>query len=197
MTRQSTQPLTHHSLSATNRQAREVANNYKSGWLLLDAPYQRGSVWTLDQRIALVQSWLLGIPVPAIMTNDRMTRRWRETNGREPAVNEPFIAVIDGKQRCETAIMWFDGDLAVPASWFLPSEVVTTIDTDDGPYVTNDGLSVAEQRRVNNRAMLPVIEANVDSITAEADLYLLVNGGGTPQTAADLDNAALYSSKDI
>jgi hypothetical protein len=195
MTRQTSAPLTDHRLSASNRTAREfVRTMHESGWLILDPPYQRGTVWTDDQRIALVRSWLTGIPVPGVIVNDRTNSAWIARHGRDIHATQPFIAVVDGKQRIETAIAWFTGDLAVPASWFVSDDVETTIETDDGPYVTFFGLTLAAQRVLGNRAMLPLIETKVGSIEEEADLYLLVNGGGTPQTDADMANAAQYAT---
>ena len=84
---------------------------------------------------------------------------------------------------------------AVPASWFPAEHVERTEDTGDGPYVRYSGLSVIGQRIFANRAMLPVIEAKVATISAEADLYLLVNMGGTAETDDDLLNASLHSSQ--
>jgi hypothetical protein len=194
MTRQTTEPLTEHFLAASNRTAKEIATTMAdSGWLILDPPYQRASVWTEDQRIALVRSWVSGIPVPAVLINDRTSMAWTKANG--PVTGDASLAVVDGKQRIETAITWFAGDLAVPASWFPADHVETTVDTDDGPYVTYLGLTLPARRFMGNRAMLPLIEAKVATVEEEADLYLLINGGGTPQTESDLANAASHASE--
>lgn len=194
MTRQTMEPLRHFGLSAGNREARGVAQMASEyGWLDINPPYQRGSVWSADQQIALVRSWMMGIPVPAVIVNDRSNSAWVAANG-DPG--ERYLACVDGKQRIETSVAWFTGSLAVPASW-LDAEDITdgaTLGTEDGPYVTYEGFTLAGQRRMARRAFLPVIEAKVASIAEEADLYLLVNGGGTPQTEADLDNAARHGS---
>lgn len=192
MSRQTSVPIRHLSLHASNRSARETARSADRGQIDLTPPYQRGSVWTEDQRMALVRSWLSGVPVPAVILNDRTNDAWVNQYG-DPG--EMFWAVVDGKQRIETARAWFTGDLAVPASWFNPEHVAAPIDTADGPYVRFDGLTLPGQRIMGNRASLPVIEAKVASLQEEADLYLLINGGGTPQTDADLANAALHSSE--
>ena len=196
MTFQTTAPLTHQSLHASNRQAREVVRHAQDWGIDLNPPYQRGSVWTLEQRINLVRSWLLGIPIPAIMVNDRTHQAWIDNNGSTHLDNSGAEwAIIDGKQRLETGIAWWESTFAVPASWFPAEHVERTEDTSDGPYVRYSGLSVIGQRIFTNRAMLPVIEAKVATISAEADLYLLVNMGGTAQTDDDLLNASLHSSE--
>jgi len=181
MTRQTTASLRNIPMNATNRTVVDLAHGVQRGDITLDAPYQRGHIWTVDQRIALIRSWLQGIPVAAAILNNRMGRGW--------PVAGPAYAVVDGKQRITTAIMWLDDEFAVPASWFDPRWVDTTVDTDDGPYVHHSNLSVVGQRMFATRAMLPCAEAQVSSVAAEAEVYLLVNGEGTPQTDADMVNA--------
>ena len=45
-----------------------MANNGDRGeWMDLNAPYQRGSVWTLDMRRNLIKSLLMGLPVGSII----------------------------------------------------------------------------------------------------------------------------------
>lgn len=188
MTRQTAQPLQHMSLQATNRTAADLVHALQRGDLVVDTPYQRGDVWTEDQRIGLINSWMLGLPVPAIITNNRATPGFiRRNPGSELG---PVYAVIDGRQRMVTAIKWFTGDLAVPATWFKPDHIEATEDTEDGPYVRFTGLTVVGQRFSSSRAQLPMCEAAVYTIKEEAAIYVLVNGGGTPQTAADMDRAA-------
>lgn len=190
MTRQTTAPLEHVNLNATNRSARELASMVADGYINLDPPYQRGAVWTLDQRIGLVRSWLTGVPIPALIINNRTSAWWKDTAVYDVRVSGPEMAVVDGKQRILCAVAWFGGEFAVPASWFLSEYVERTEDTDDGPYVRYTGLTVVGRRLMANRAFLPVAEGTLPTQQAEAEVYLLVNGGGTPQTDADMANAA-------
>ena len=189
--RQTAQPLPDYRLSASNKTAREVARNMVP-LMDLNPPYQRGTVWTADQRIALVKSWAMGVPVPPVILNDRDTPGWAAEMGPLSYEDDDVRtwAVVDGKQRIETAIAWHAGELAVPASWFPAGHVAVVVDTADGPYVTYAGLSPSWQRRLGTTCMLPVIEAKLPSLQAEAELYLLVNGGGTGQSGADMARAA-------
>lgn len=110
------------SLDSSIRQVRSFADlaSESSGGqtpvgLLLDPPYQRTSVWGPEQRQNLIRSFLMGLPIPAVVLNDRFaagdgafwsgTRDWR-------------VAVVDGRQRLETLLDWWSGKLAVPAAWF-------------------------------------------------------------------------------
>lgn len=190
MTRQTPAPLEHLSLSTADRQAREIARSFSEFGLDLNPPYQRGKVWTVDQQIALVRSWLTGTPTGVVIFNDRSTSEWMNANGYDPTESgDPIYAVIDGQQRITAARSWFSDELAVPASWFTSEDVTATEDTDDGPYVRWSGLTLPRQRHFANRAHLTVATARVATIQEEAAVYLLVNGGGTPQTPADMANA--------
>lgn len=186
MTRQSPKPLSNLSLHATNRPASFYPHLHEKGLLLLDPPYQRGAVWSTAQQMGLIYSWLRGLPIPAVVINKRDTTAWDRAN---PGYDGPMWAVIDGQQRIRTAIAWFNSDLAVPSSWFKPDLVDTSENTDDGLYVRFAGLALPGQRHFDNFALLPTAEAQLPTVEAEAEVYLLVNGGGTPQTAADMARA--------
>lgn len=183
MTMQTPTPLVHQSLDATNRMAAELVRFVENAQMTLDAPYQRGSVWSVRQQQDLVRSWLLGLPVPAIIINARYRCPGWDTKGHE-------YACIDGKQRIEAARAWFHGNLAVPASWFREEHIASTIETEDGPYVTHEHLTLSGQRYTSNRFMLPVAEARVEKVAQEAVIFGLVNGGGVPQDDETMARAA-------
>jgi hypothetical protein len=191
MTRQTDQPLLDYQLNTSSRSARDLARHMVPQ-MDLDPPYQRGAVWTLDQRIGLVKSWITGVPIPAVILNNRDNYGWTRTYGAPVYKQHPgqIWAVVDGKQRIETAVAWFTNELAVPASWFDRLDVARTADTEDGPYACYDMLTVRTQRMMGLHIQLPVIEAKLPSVQAEAELYLLVNGGGTGQTPEDMARAA-------
>ena len=101
--------LTRLRLSQTNRPI-EVVNYWKSsGGLLLSPPYQRGDVWGMTRRKNLIRSILLGIPIPSIIINDRASAGWDDYT---------TCAVIDGKQRMTTILMFLENQFSVPGDWF-------------------------------------------------------------------------------
>lgn len=192
MTRQTIAPFDHTSLNPSFQSARWLARRIQEGEITLDPPYQRGDAWTLDQRIALVQTWLRGLPAGVVILADRCNTAWAAANpGRDPYKdNEPLWACVDGKQRLTTAVMWFSSAFAVPASWVPADYIATTEDTEDGPYVRQNGLTAKGERFMERYCSLLVAETkDCASEAAEAAFYLLVNGGGTPQTDADMRNA--------
>lgn len=187
MTLQTQQPLEHRNLSATARQAAELVSNVTNGELDLNPPYQRGPVWTLDQRQNLIRSMLLGIPVPAVILN----ARWQSATWDQG----PSWACVDGRQRIETMCQWMADELPIPASWIEPAMVDATFDTDDGPYLNYKHLTMAGRRITRGRFLIPVAEAQVDTVEEEAAIYLLVNGAGTAQSAGDLERAARIAAQ--
>ncbi|GAB3147167.1 hypothetical protein GCM10027290_30020 [Micromonospora sonneratiae] len=184
MTRQTQAPLTPLPTSFAFWSIDEYTNRIRRGEMALDTPYQRGRRWTDDQRVDLMRSWLQGVPIPAVVLNERYGAAWRD-NGCDAHVT---YAVVDGRQRLETALAWQDGDLAIPSSWLPADWVRTAQDTDDGPYVRVTGLR--SPHRVARLMDLPCVRARVDTVADEAAIYLLINGAGTPHTDADLDRAA-------
>ncbi|MFC4897961.1 DUF262 domain-containing protein [Streptosporangium amethystogenes subsp. fukuiense] len=185
MTHQTAGLIEHMSLNMTARTADGLIQMAKSGdlaWEGPHVPYQRGAVWTCDQQIQLIASALSGTPIPAIILN----RRDWDACGPD----DPYYVVIDGQQRLRAFAAWYDGTLAVPASWWPANWVEQTRDTDDGPYVTFNDLTVVGRRFFSSRAIISVAEASVCGIRAEAEVYLRVNGYGTAQTDEDMANAA-------
>lgn len=188
MTRQTRTPLTRLPTTASLWTIEEYTGRIRRGEMLLDPPYQRGPAWIDQQRVDLMRSWLQGVPVPAVVLNERTHPTWRHTD-RELRVT---YAVVDGRQRLATALAWQDGDLAIPASWLPADWIHTTEPTGDGPYVRITGLY--HPRRVGRLVDLPCVRAQVPTLAAEAALYLLVNGAGTPQSTVDLARAAAVAA---
>lgn len=197
MTYQTSEPLRDWRLSGSGD--REARGLVESHWADLDLnpPYQRGAVWTTEQQIMLIRSWLMGIVIPSITLNERTGIAWKAADGGKDAydLGAPPWGVIDGKQRLETAWRWFNDELLVPASWFPAEDINFTHGTNDGEYVRYRGLTRSGQLHVGHQFRFPVVIANVPTIEDEAAIYLLVNGAGTAQTEADLARAASVASR--
>lgn len=92
MTMQTDAPLERLSLQISASPARQLTRMD----LDVDTPYQRGPVWTQEQRQNLVRSLLRGLPIPAIVLNDRANPDWVARNGHPLDTDTPYSAVIDG-----------------------------------------------------------------------------------------------------
>lgn len=162
------------------------------GRYLLDAPYQRGDEWEPARQRNLVRSILMGLPIGTITINERDHTH----NSYDPDV---YAAVVDGRQRITAIREFVAGNVAVPAAWFATDDTGvyfdelagTILDTLAGgllPAVTYDTLTDFGRARFD-RGSLNISHARVTSVEAEAELYLLLNFGGVPQSAADRERA--------
>lgn len=173
----------------------------------LSAPYQRATVWTLDQRQALVMSILMGLPVGSVIC------------AKQPYTAGFVYRVVDGKQRIETVQGFVRGEFWVPAEWWDRRDV-----RDDLAGMGVGGRSVVwsdltdRGRRKFEGHTLPMLEFDPyqewhedpehpeakrrgsrwytttrtpeSALAYEAMVYGLINGGGTTQTDADMARAA-------
>lgn len=175
-------PLVNHNLQATNRNMRDLLGFVRDGHLNLDPPYQRGHVWTMDQRVALIKSLLLGVPVAALVLNVRDGAHWRRDGGE-------IYACIDGKQRLTTVGMFFDGDIEVPRDWFEPDWIDDSCTWRGADMVSWVNFELHAKRYMGQGFNIPVAEARLGSLAEEAEIYMLINGAGTAHTTEDLDKA--------
>ena len=153
-------------LNNTSRPLITVKYWRDNGYLELNCKYQRGDVWGPARQINLIRSILLGIPISAIVVNDRLQGDWIGDN-------ESIYAVIDGKQRLTAILKFLDGELAVPGEWF-------NVKGD----ITFDKLPLSTRRRFKNKP-IPFCEASLPTIEMEQEVFELVNFGGVAQGETD------------
>lgn len=178
-------------LRYTNVSARETARQMLPQ-MEIDPEYQRGHVWTVKQRQELIKSWLMGVPTGNITINLRDNTGWRENHDDLYAGESPWIVYgcVDGKQRIETARMWFAGELDVPADWFEEDDIRDEIPKGAfDVYVNYLDLILPVQRHHGTSFQFSMIEAQLPTLQAEAELFLLVNGGGTAQESEVMQRA--------
>lgn len=185
---QTVAPIEHIQVSTSNRplswilffgEGKESATE-----LDMDQPYQRGDVWGVTRRRNLIRSVLLGVPIPSMVVNDRFSARFSEP-GYSRDQNWAY-AIVDGKQRATTYLMFARDDFAVPASWFEADAVEQAEDTADGPYVRYSGLDRRTQRRFES-SPIGVAEGRFKTLAEEQMIFDLVNFGGVPQGESDED----------
>src|SRR6516162_2660210 len=78
----------------------EIVNMYKDGELIINPDFQRLFRWEIGQKSKLIESILLGIPLPSIFVFEKEDAKWE---------------LIDGLQRVST-LLEFVGVLHDPAS---------------------------------------------------------------------------------
>ena len=120
--------------------------------------YQRGRVWTDEQKSLWVGHVLSGAPLPSIFI--------RDVNGPSGFEDE----IVDGQQRLMACIDWLDGKVAAP-TW--DGGVARCESRADAVMLKRVGIPVSR---------LPVGTSEADVLR----LYLALNNAGTPHTAEEL-----------
>jgi hypothetical protein len=133
--------------------------------LVMDQSYQRGDVWSDEQRLMLVKSLMMGLPMNAIYVNRR-------------SESDANVYVIDGRQRLTTLRMFVSGELTFPAKWIPAAERAVAGDT-----LTFSQLSRRWQLKLR-RSVVAVYETRLVSEAEEAELFLLLNHAGVPHARA-------------
>lgn len=172
--------LMEYKLRHTNRSIEVFKHWQDMGWLDLNAPYQRGDVWGIKRRRNLIKSILIGVPIPSIVINDRSAMEVWPEHSSEPSWE---FAVIDGKQRITTILMFLRCEFSVPHDWFPPYHSINA--SEDGLLFFND-LMVHGQRKFCNKS-IAVCEGRLNTIEKEKEVFDLINFGGLSQGEVDTE----------
>lgn len=166
----------------------EIVNMYRDDELIISPDFQRLFRWEIGQKSRLIESLLLGIPLPSIFVYERDDSRWE---------------LVDGLQRVST-LLEFMGELRDPdngtpvpptalvATRYLPSLDSAVWETSE----TVDGVSVSDQRPLlapqqlaikRSRMSVEILKRPSDN-TTKYDLFQRLNAGGIPANAQELRN---------
>lgn len=187
--------LPDYSLRQRNRPADYLLHRREK--LDLEAPYQRASVWDVARRQNLIRSLLMGLPVGAVIMNKRYTDRNLVSiqSGSHPGA---AYGVIDGKQRIETLRAMADGEFGIPAEWVPERFRGALVDVEfKGQLVPGVRVDSVDHPFMSILGDFPIatIEAEVETIEEEAEIFLLINTGGVEQTDDGIANAAAVAGR--
>lgn len=154
--------------SGSSRQWSWLLNSVENGEIVIPE-WQRGRVWTDEQKVAWCGYVLSRMPLPAVWI--------RQVNTGAGQIRDELL---DGQQRVSALIAWAAGEIPGVLPW-------------DGREVWCRG---DMERRWLNRIVTPCLE--LPATTSDADavvLYLSLNTKGTPHTDADLNKARDWLSR--
>lgn len=140
----------------------------------ISPPYQRGVVWGLRRKRALIRSLVIGVPIPALVLNNRI----RTSDDEHTFTPDQWqrMAVIDGKQRISAILGFLKDEFAVPGEWFGREE----------EEIFFSQLAHGPQRKFKNIAV-PCAEGTLVSIAEEQLVFELINFSGLAQGEVDDD----------
>jgi Protein of unknown function DUF262 len=161
----------------------ELSNLYVEGDLDIHPEFQRFYRWSEEQRSRLIESLLLGIPIPSIFVYQR----------RSDAVWD----VIDGLQRLSTVfelmgVLKDEDDQLIPpsrlkATGYLPSLEGKVWEGENG----GDSLDEVQRRLIKRASLdLKIVSRESDPETP-FELFQRLNSGGTQLSPQELRNALL------
>jgi hypothetical protein len=168
----------------------EIVNMYKDKELVIDPEFQRLFRWELGQKSKLIESLLLGIPIPSIFVFEREDSKWE---------------LIDGLQRVSTILEFMgilkdsDGNPEQPscleATSYLPSMhnlVWEKSDLVEG-VPEEEQTALGEDHKISvrrSRIAVEILKRPSDNNT-KFDLFQRLNAGGTPANAQELRNCVI------
>lgn len=167
----------------------ELSNLYRDEEIVIRPEYQRLFRWTIDKKARLVESILLGIPLPSIFVSQRDDGVWE---------------IVDGLQRIST-IFEFMGELRDEAAGALlpASQMVATryLPSLEGMYYNNAELPPEKSLGVPERLAIKRAKIDVKILQKESDesvkfeLFDRLNSGGQPTSAQEVRTAQLLMVK--
>ncbi|WNB74476.1 DUF262 domain-containing protein [Methylomonas koyamae] len=166
----------------------EIVNMYKDGELIINPDFQRLFRWDVGQKSKLIESILLGIPLPSIFVFEKEDSTWE---------------LVDGLQRIST-LLEFMGELKDPESGQLkePTALVATKylpSLNNAVWVKSENIndvSIEEQNALNNSQQLSIKRSRISveilkrpsDNSTKFDLFQRLNSGGTLANPQELRN---------
>ena len=169
----------------------EVVNMYKDEEFVINPDFQRLFRWEIGQKSKLIESLLLGIPLPSIFVFEKEDSTWE---------------LIDGLQRIST-LLEFMGELKDPATGqlkpptalvatkYLPSldkavweksEQIADVPVDDQNPLTGPQQLAIKRSRLS----VEILKRPSDNAT-KYDLFQRLNAGGIAANAQELRNCII------
>jgi len=160
----------------------ELINLYKEGDLTVFPEYQRYFRWSISQKSDLIESLLLGIPIPPIFVSQDKEGKWDIVDGlqRISSIFE-FVGILKDK----------DGNQYKPSTLigtkFLPSLKGKQWDSE----VEEESFTEAERRIIKRRKINIIIIDSINNPTAKYELFQRLNTNGSELTPQEIRNCLM------
>lgn len=161
----------------------EIISMYQEGDLDIHPEFQRFFRWTLPQKTKLIESFLLGIPVPSIFVSQKDDGVWD---------------IIDGLQRLSTIFEFVgvykdeNGEKTDPlqliGTKLLPSLEGKFYNNSDNP---ENSFTETERRYLKRAKLNIVIVKKQSDSTAKYEMFQRLNTGGTQLSDQEVRNCLM------
>ena len=168
----------------------EVVNLYKDGELIINPIFQRLFRWDLSQKSKLIESILIGIPLPSIFVYETPEGKWELVDGlQRVSTLLEFMGLLEdaGRQKVPPS--------ALDATKYLPSlhNVVweKSADIPDIPEAEQVDIPKDLQLSVRRARMSVEILKRPSDAHTKYELFQRLNGGGSIANAQELRNCII------
>lgn len=169
----------------------ELINMYKDGELVINPDFQRLFRWGIGQKSKLIESILLGIPIPPIFVFEQENSKWELVDGlQRVSTLLEFVGVLRN-----SATNQIQPPTALVATKYLPSleRAVWSRSVDVARVTLEDQQPLAAplQLAVRRGRISVEILKRPSSNETKYDLFQRLNAGGTLANAQELRNVII------
>lgn len=168
----------------------EVVNMYKDNELVINPDFQRLFRWETSQKSKLIESILLGIPLPPIFVFERENGQWELVDGlqRMSTILE-FMGLLKDENGALLPPSYLEGTKYLPSLRNIvweKSQAIKDLSTDD--QVDLEKTNQLSVRRA--RLGVEILKRPSDNKT-KFDLFQRLNSGGTPANPQEIRNCVI------
>lgn len=163
----------------------ELINLYRDGELIIDPEYQRLFRWSEEQKAKLVDSLLLGIPLPSIFVSQCDDGRWELIDGlqRISTILE-LVGILKGQDGVQKPPLVLQGTKLLPS---LRGKVWSEDDSGEDP----NALPSTERLLIKrSRIQVQIIKKESDA-ASKFELFQRLNALGSPLEPMEVRNSLL------
>lgn len=136
--------------------------------------FQRGLVWTLEQKQALIMSMLNDVPIGVFYINELASEFYSDSK----RLYELDTVLYDGQQRFMAIKDFLDGTFPL---------------TINGEDIYVDNLHDRDVAKIKG-TLVPIYTTYITDVNELIDYYVFINTGGTLHTKEDIEKARRYQS---
>lgn len=152
-------------------------DHYRDGTLTIKPPYQRKPVWAERQKCSLIESILLGLPIPEIYIQESTS-----------AAGDTVYAVVDGQQRIRS-ILQFIGSETDPEEAIYNKFILDKLDS-NSPWINKVLADLTDEQKINFYGYkFSVRSLSTNDEHEVRDLFKRLNKFLTPLKPQELRNA--------